>query len=237
MPLITSTPFKSLSYQQEVLLDSPHRYFRLGESSGPVVDEIVGSEGTWNGTAGYGATSLISGDSNNASSFNGASYIEMGNSGTLNLGTVDFAVEFWMSSTSTTDTQAIFDKRTSGPTTGYLIGYGGAGGTVGFYMASGGSNAFGGNTTNLSDGQPHHVVINFDRNTNAEVWVDNVLEGTPSISGVQGSLNNTQNARIGYKSPITSVYTYFDGVIDEYAFYHNKTLSAARIAAHYNAGS
>ena len=234
MPIILAKP--EPLYEELVLSDNPTRYFRLGETSGSVIDEVFGHTGTWNGTAGYGASGLISSNPDLAASFDGASFIQMDNTSTCNVGSQDFAVEFWI---STTDggggTRAIFDKRSTGPTTGYSLTFGS--GIVGFFMARAGSSSFGGATTDISDGQPHHIVYNFDRNANAEIWVDNVLEGNPSISATAGSLSNSQLARIGYKSPITSIYTYFNGVIDEFAFYLNTTLSSATIAEHYNKGS
>ena len=235
MPLITSTPFKSQTYAELILSDNPTRYFRLGETSGAVTDEVFGHTGTWNGTAGYGATGLISNDPDTASDFNGASYIQMDATSTFNVATQDFAVEFWMSSTDGGSLRAIMDKRSEGPTTGYLIGF--SAGVPSFFMARAGASDSGGGTTVITDGQPHYVVINFDRNANAEIWVDNVLENTPSISSTAGSISNSQNARLGFKSPITSSYTYFTGVLDEFAFYLGTTLSSATIAAHYNAGS
>jgi hypothetical protein len=89
-------------------------------------------------------------------------------------------------------------------------------------------------TTALSLATWYHVHVNFDRDGNAELFLNNVSDGTLDISSQQGSSTNTTNFAVGNSHDVTGGDC-FDGRLDELVYY-SKILSSAEITWLYNAG-
>ena len=87
-------------------------------------------------------------------------------------------------------------------------------------------------TTTVNDGDYHHIVTN-KNSTSAYLWVDGNLEdSTGSNCNLDPSTNN-KDSSIG--SNKGNAENYYDGLIDELAFY-NKVLNTDEISALYNSG-
>ena len=90
-------------------------------------------------------------------------------------------------------------------------------------------------STNLYDGNWHHVVGVKDGNTNQlKLYVDGKLEGSTPTSYITGFDSPSAAFGIGYR-PVTGDESFFNGVIDEVAFY-NSALSINGVRQNYANG-
>jgi hypothetical protein len=80
-----------------------------------------------------------------------------------------------------------------------------------------------------------HVVGTYD-GTTLRLYINGVLEASQAASGALGNAAAAKNWAIG-KVNAADANNFFNGSIDEVAYYPGKALSAARILAHYQAGS
>jgi|GEM_PF-1706353 len=88
--------------------------------------------------------------------------------------------------------------------------------------------------TTLSAGTWYFIVVNFDRDGNAGVYINNIAESSPAdISGQSASFDSADVFAVGYA---TAVGTYFNGKIDSLSF-SSRLLTADEITWLYNAGS
>jgi len=131
----------------------------------------------------------------------------------LDAGTNDVIISAWLNVNSgSSGTNGIVGKRsTSGSLEGYeLTIYDGV--LRAHVIDSGGSSTHNG-ATDLRDGKWHHVMWSADRNGDSLLWVDGVADGTPlAISGLTGSLDNTNDVRIGVGR---GAYDYYNGAIKD----------------------
>jgi PKD repeat protein len=215
-------------YQAAVTGDNPVGYWRLG-GTGTTAGAVVGADGTVNGgvTAIAGA---LAGDTDGARSFNGSSgYVSVPSSPALNT-TGDLTIEAWV--------------RPSVVHGGVVVQKGGANGySVWQYrlgMTSGGQwrgTVFVGSQALAvtAPGQAAlntwtHLVLTRDSGT-LRMYVNGSLASSAAAAGV---LNSTGSIfAIGRSG--ASATSYFNGGIDEVAFY-GQAISAAAVAAHYDAG-
>lgn len=143
------------------------------------------------------ATTSALGRNGNAANFTGSDYVAIQNSPSLNFGTGDFTLSFWIKTSD--DYKAILDKRDAGTGVGYhvyifngvpLLQLAGPNGYLNFYNASG---------TKINDGFWHKVVITVARNstTGGKIYVDGVLSHPfdPKIS--LGSITNSSPLFVG----------------------------------------
>jgi len=207
-----------VSYASEVLADTPLGYWRLGETAGATTagdSSGASRNGSCTGVT-FGAAGLLIGDANTAASFAGAGQINLGNPVVWQSN--DLTLEAWIK-TSTVDS-------------GYRTVIAGDS-RPGLYVRSAklithdrGTDRIG---PTVADGVVHHVVLAGSNTDNqALIYVDGQLVLTTTVK----ALNFGQPLGIG-NNPGTS--TPFIGTIDEVAVYAGR-LSAARIAAHYQAG-
>lgn len=241
MSIVVLLP-ERVRYADVILRSNPAGYFRLNESSGGIVDSTpFPTTGNWfgTGTPTYGLPGLISADPDTAISWDGASYVEFAAPTEFDRPTFSFSIEFWIKTTQTT-LAAIWDKREDfSPFNGYLVSINN--GLVNLYAKDDLSNLVSLDSTNsVADGQKHHVVLNYDRSGNGEIWIDGNLEASQSLATVTGTLGNVAIARVGFSTPAVSTVGYFNGVLDEIAFYFNGAsgvLSQSTILRHYYAGN
>lgn len=227
------------SLVEDVLADSPVGYWRL---NGPTYTTMTNSgtlgaaaNGTWNGDVQLGQAGAIAGDSNASMRSTGTAgeKATVPFSAALNPST-SFSVEFWMKSELASGSAlAPFYSRCGDD--GYIIYIQGdaslqflqwTGTTYGWQAASTGANTVRGLTNKWV-----HVVGVFNSGVGAYgtqyIYTNGVLAGTNALPGA--FRNNTCGSfLIGYRN--------YQGGLDETAVYGG-ALSAARVLAHYQAGT
>lgn len=243
----TSAVAAGTDYRDTVLADDPVAYWRLGESSGTAVSDEVGTlVGTYEGSPQLGQPGLVV-DADGAVRFGGDDVlVHIPDSSLINLAThTERTIEAWFSVEDAAPRQVIVEE---------------GGGTRGLNIyVDGGLVYFGGwNTQNDSSpdtpwggtffstpvtaGQAHHAVLILDQ---ADGSLRGYLDGVEVGSGPAGTLHShsadtgiggMNNASRFHNSQKGGDDYHFVGVIDEVAFY-NSVLTAADVAAHYDAGS
>jgi hypothetical protein len=218
-----------VSYSTEVLSDSPYLYYRLGESSGTSVTDSSGNArtGTGAGTLGWGATGLLTGDADTALAVTngGGGRVSTPALSGLSAGTI--SIEFWLKTAdATTSKKAFITAVASGG--GLEASYNNGTLTV-LWSDSFGVGSLTLTAAGLNDGNPHHVCYAAaGQNATARLYVD----------GAQVDSGTTPNGPPPSLTGITlgSQFFGYTATYDEFAFY-GSTLSAARVLAHYNAGT
>lgn len=102
-----------------------------------------------------------------------------------------------------------------------------------------GSEAYDTLVTGLNDGEVHHLVVQSTGST-TKIFVDGEESGLTQVSGTNNGiwfddLPNTDNITIGAWYGGGTVFNYFNGAIDEVAYY-DYPLSANQIKSHYQTG-
>lgn len=159
-------------------------------------------------------------------SFNGSSsYVTVAENNALDPGTDDWSYGAWFKTTAT-GAQPIIYKYTS--TEYYSLRVNNGQIQSGLRV----DDTYVGNRTTEStynDGKWHHVMVSCDRDGNMNLYVDNVLKDSDSLSSVSGlDLNNSADLLIGYVAG-----SYFSGLIDEVKIY-NSALTEEQIKLDYN---
>jgi hypothetical protein len=203
-------------------------WWPLDEVAGPTAQDIIGgNDGTY-----QNSPQPVSGYVNGALSFpNTTDYVVVPDAPSLNFGTGDLAIEFWINSLDNPLVSTVLDKRES-PFQGYSLYL--YNGSLGFQLASGGnyynynSNAF------VADGAWHHAVISVDRDNPAGLvfYLDGVPHQSFNPTNISGNLTNGASLRIAGHS-FGGVR--FNGTLDELTFYAS-ALSQDIIAYLYQAG-
>lgn len=168
----------------------------------------------------YGNPAHVTGRVGYALDFDGSDYIQVSSvDGSLNLGYDDFAITFWVKTTSTKTINTVSDKRDSSGN-GYHValytgrpllqmhdtGYG----IYNYYPSSSTNGSY------VADGLWHKVSIYVERDNTAggKMYVDGLCVLTFNPTRHTGSLSNTVPLLIG-KHKDSSSYN-FDGILDEY---------------------
>ncbi|NJD91549.1 MAG: hypothetical protein FIA91_08560, partial [Geobacter sp.] len=192
-----------------------------------------GNHGTANGGATFSSDKVVG---TQAGSFDGVNdFVDFGDpiNGSLDLGTSSFTLSTWVKTNTKGVYQAIFDKRdVSGK--GYLLGIDNSNKVVGNINA-GSNNIIATSDVTITDGNWHFITAVFDRSGYASIYVDGVKNGSPvSLSGI-GDVSNSGKVIVGYRSPTSSIYSYFNGLVDDISIY-KRALLPEDIIEHYNAG-
>jgi hypothetical protein len=214
--------------------DGPRAYWRLGEATGATAaDETGPAAGTYSGGTLLGAPGALSSDTNTAARLDGVDdIVTMGDptDGSLDFGVGDFSVEAWLRTTVNGE-RAVVSKRSSGPYWQFTVTD--DAGHVGEIRANVSDGAVSrqvyGPPLRVDDGNWHHIVVAFDRDSGINVYVDGVARTTAGATG--GSVSNGAPLVVG-KAPS---YGYFQGDLDEVAAYP-AVLTAGRVHAHHLAG-
>ena len=179
----------------------------------------------------------------NVLTLNGAEYVEVPDSDTLDFGTGDFSVECWVKTATTfstsSDNQLIIGKKgATNETAGYYMALRG-GAYNGFRLQiADGTNYI---SSNLSSDNPTlttdtwvHIATAFNKSTNSlTVFFDGVSQtmtvtDISTINSVSSSTNMVVGATFNFAVPL-------QGSIDEPRFY-SKALSATEVLKNYNSG-
>lgn len=223
-----------MAYIDEVLADTPLAYYRLGESSGTTMTDSSGNgrHGTYTVPPTLGVAGLLPGDSNTAANFDAVNDYATVPYGAWMEPTA-WTIEAWIKPDAVTGDFQIASRwaGSSGPRPWQFAV---SSGKLRLAFASG-LTATG--LVTLVAGQTYHVVATYDGSGASKAWALYV-NGALDRSGASTTTSPPHSANTSlYVGALitTSPANLFDGVIDEVAFY-GTALSAARIAAHYQAG-
>jgi hypothetical protein len=90
---------------------------------------------------------------------------------------------------------------------------------------------------NLCDGLWHHIVVNFDRDSTADIYIDTVLHASLPISTHPGALESSRPFRLGAQSAsISGITNSFTGDMDEVGIW-GRLLPTINITALNNSGN
>jgi hypothetical protein len=230
-----------LSYSQQILLDGPVAYWRLGESSGTTATDEIGSHnGTYAGSPTLGQAGAIVNDDNTAINLNGSSqYVQISDDPELDINNQDFCVEFWYKTTSTSTMRAVSKRGSGGAGTvpsWQISGTGGSNWDNTIIDAGDGTYiSFGSTTVSVNnDGNWHHFVMTYDNSSGTgKIYQDGSLGDTVTAGAVAGKdLSNALPVYIGRADNGTQ---YWNGLIDEVSIY-DTALSSTQIRRHYYRG-
>jgi concanavalin A-like lectin/glucanase superfamily protein len=239
-----------VSYQSEVLTDSPTGYWRLGEPSGTSAADASGNShtGTYVNTPTLGVTGALASDSDTAASFalGSSEYVTTTTLGTLGQSLLTSSWEWWISQTYATDRRAMFgtvDTSTSMVVAVYSNsardGLFSAGKTQFQLRDNTGNELTGEISQNIYDGSFHHCVLVVESTTTATFYTDGTSR-TVTYAATNAALASYSNfdfaMGLGARNLRGSFDLYSTCTLDEVAFYPTR-LTGARVTAHYNAAA
>lgn len=221
----------SAGYRDEVLVDDPAAYWRLGETSGTnAASEVAGNTGTYAGGVTLGEPGALGGDPNPSITLDGVNdAVVAPDSATLDA-TTGVTVELWAKRTRNAAWQVVLGKPGDGQSRNENY-------AIWFDTSNRLQAYFGNGTTFVSvawgtavDNGWHHIAATYD-NATARLYVDGVQRAQTT-----SSVPLTPNAlplNIGRAN--SGAYP-FQGALDEVAVYRT-ALPAARIQAHFAAAA
>lgn len=214
-----------MSYVSEVTADTPTGWWKLGESVGTVADDAISTnDGTYVNTPTLGVTGIVPTDGGTAVTFTPASSEEvtLPNNGLSGTGSIELWFKNW-----TTGTAIMRDNSGAG---GWIIGV--DLGDLHFSVRVAATNfATSKELTDVRDGNAHHLVVTKDDPTNeVKVYLDGVLILNSTTASNSASATPWHIARNG------TAANYSNPIVQHVAIY-SQVLSAARVVAHYNAGT
>jgi hypothetical protein len=216
-------------YSAAVIADSPVSYWRLGEAGGTAVgDERGANPGAYANAPTLGAASLLASDTaNKAVGLDGSNdNVKVPDSATLDLSS-PLSLEVWIKPTSLPATGAFasiltkaesYSLQFNGPRLEFTI------------MQNGVRKRLQAPAGAIVAGSTYHVVGTYD-GTTQRLYVNGAQVASAALSG-----GVTVNNNALYLGSWNGAEEFFKGTIDEAAVY-GATLSAARVSAHYSAGT
>jgi hypothetical protein len=233
-----------MSYNSEVLADSPAFYWRMADADATCVDSGPNAkDGAYNGGYTQGQDSLVYQDDNDSTLFNGSTgYVSLGTnqlqpilSGATALSfdclfkpnTVSAARSI-ISLLGNSTNQQLFSCFISATAKARVTMFKGSNGSTLADLTS--------NTT-LTSGRIYHIAAVFDFTSSPNtlsLYIDGVLDiSTTDLSGETAITVGTPTAIDRIASNYSNIW-FFDGIIDEAALY-TSALSPERVLAHHNA--
>ncbi|MFN2616190.1 MAG: LamG-like jellyroll fold domain-containing protein [Thermoleophilaceae bacterium] len=216
-------------YSSAVLADSPAAFWHLGETSGTAAADAAGSNtGTYTNGPQLGVASLLPGQAaDKAVHFDGSNdYVRVPNSGSL-AATTRVSMEAWIkpdaipasgSFATIASKPEAYALQFNGPRLEFTIMQNGV--RKRLQAASGAIQA----------GQGYHVVGTYDGST-ARLYINGAQVNSMALTGAVGSTSNGLNI-----ASWNGTAEFLKGTVDEVSVYP-ATLSAARVKAHYDAGT
>jgi hypothetical protein len=158
--------------------------------------------------------------------FDGADdYVDCGNDSSIRPGEADFSVEYWI---YRTEADVIHQLLSAGVAPTRWLTSIQVNNKVTFYIQAGGSSAIGGSTDTVDINTWIHVVITFDRDGDAQIYLNGAVNGDPVDIATIGDLDTAQHVFIGRSAG----GEYYKGLIDEVRYY-GRVLSADEVAWRY----
>jgi hypothetical protein len=142
-------------------------------------------------------------------------YIIVPDRPSINFGKTDFAITFWVKTTSTKSYNTILDKRQTHKSPGYHVVLYKGRPLLHICDGSQWKNYYGGADTVVNDGKWHYVAIYVDRDNTVggKIYIDGICAHTFNPTYVTGSLNNNEKLFIGKHVDWSNAY--FKGTLDE----------------------
>jgi RHS repeat-associated protein len=225
------------SYSSVVMADSPVAYWRFGESSGTTAADATGNgnTATYNAGVKLGAPGAIGGDSDTSANFDGIGGYARSD---VTINTSPVTVEAWIYLTSYPRSAATVIGFSDGPgsTTRDKILYVTPEGKLEFYCWDGSTRLTSAPSNALSLYQWHHVAGVYD-GTHLLAYVDGKQVGSVSASSTFTGYSAHDVFVGGGVESVDGSATVdsLEAGIDDVAIYTH-ALSAAEVAAHYQAG-
>lgn len=165
-------------------------------------------------------------------------YIEVTDHASFNMGTSDFSVSIWVKTSMSTFGNIVCHGDTVASNVacsgndadeGWALRMSGAvAGAPSFYIADSDVGIIAADaSTTVNDGGWHNIIITYDRNGNANIYVDGgSAEATTDISGQALSIDAGGNLTIGKRDRNTSSESPFAGSVNEFALWKGVLLTA-----------
>lgn len=219
-------------YRSAVILDEPYAYWRLGDApdkAGVLIakDEEVDHHGAPTATIKHGFAGAIAGDANTAFTFTGVDQVNVTSPVNFNhFGA--FTLEAWIKANGFSRDKAYDAIFTKGDSAWRIQR---AAGTSKIAFDTDGLNPpYLNGTTDVDDGQWHHVVAVYD-GAKKYIYIDGKLDASVTVTGTPAG--NSHNVLIGANAQVAG--RNWTGGIDEVAFY-KKALVHTDVVRHFVAG-
>jgi hypothetical protein len=218
----------------EVLADTPALLWKCdGSTVGAALtdDSGNGRNGSVSGTLtpGPNQASIVPSQTTKSLGFNGtgaSNYAFLAHDAGLDVGTGDFAIEFWcICNNGTGNYVQVLGRDDSASGNGQIVYLNNGDGHIRFYI--GGTTT--GSNNRLSDGRLHHVVVQ-RVSGHGQIYIDDVLEA--DTTGMTGNCDTGSAFRLGV---VDGSFLTFNGTM-QYVAYYTHGLAADRVHAHYAAG-
>jgi len=226
----------SRPYYNAITADAPIAYWRLGESSGIVaIDEIGTYNGTYGGDVSVGQTSLIPTENDQSILFNGSSGAVNGTGVPLGDNPTTFSIEVIVkiiADNTGTSSQFIYDQRdeTIGEHSIAFL-YRESTGKFAINKSPSTGNEFNSNLS-VTLGQIYHLVY-IEDGINRYLYINGVLDNSDALAEVYTGVATT-GWSIGQLAWSTASGATFNGVIDDMSLY-DYALTPAQVINHYDA--
>ena len=199
--------------------------WRMGEPSGTAMLDSSGNanHGTYLGGVTLGQPGALVGDPNTAALYDGVNdFGRVPDSNTLDVGD-SFTLEGWIKRSSTAKTHHLYNKGANG--LHLVVMNQGAGSQV--FLRKTNVTTIARSAGGVGAGTWHHIVATKNGTSSAKIYIDGVLD-TVAVSPAVTIANTAFPLTFGVADSTPAVY-------DEFALY-DTALTAAEVAAHYNAG-
>jgi len=164
-------------------------------------------------------------EQNNSIQFHGDSDdVSVPSSTTLNVGTGDFSMSFWMKAIKTGANNFVMGKLTSTAVPGWDIYIGATGRTV-FKIYEGTSSSFATTDDSFDDSIWHHCVMTRSDNT-VTAYIDGIFKKTNSAMPTGVNLDNTKNLYFGSRNGTSNDFT---GELTDIRFYKGLAMTQTQI--------
>jgi len=201
-------------------------YWRLNELSGTSAADSQGSHrGDYRRESLRGQPGALTGEANKAVTLDGVDdYVDLGEPAGLR--TAEFTVEAWFKTSASGTEQTIYRSRPYGQT----LKLGSDGKVIGEYSDSAGTAYTSTSSASFNDGAWHHVAYT-RASTGSTLYVDGNQVGSNSSTA---AIHYDSDGRVRVGKNGDEDTNYFNGSIDEVAFYDN-ALTQTKIQEHHAA--
>ncbi|MCA9248635.1 MAG: LamG domain-containing protein, partial [Planctomycetales bacterium] len=233
-------------YVNRVLADNPTAYYRFEESSGTSAANsgLLGAtyDATHNGGVALGEVGPITGDSTNrAIHLDGSSgYTTINNTipfGSFQSGTGEYSIEFWYKQDDVGGSEDLVVLTSTGNQHGILLEVANTSGNLRYLhrVPAGGGGGQNINPSTLAGtvNDWNHLVVTHDSANTMRLYLNGVLDSTTNTTSAD--INYNLDGVFGRLTP-GSGPRYFDGSLDEIAFY-DFALSAFDVTKHFEAAA